>query len=101
PASTCTSTPSLHDALPISVGEIISQIQPTPESEVVPSETRVIFEISNGPELVSLNNLKGMTEKEAKDYLEKNNLAMNKEEESSEDRKSTRLNSSHVSISYA
>ena len=66
------------------VGEIISQIQPTPESEVVPSETRVIFEISNGPELVSLNNLKGMTEKEAKDYLEKNNLSMNKEEESSE-----------------
>ena len=66
------------------VGEIISQIQPTPESEVVPSETRVIFEISNGPELVSLNNLKGMTEKEARDYLEKNNLTMNKEEESSE-----------------
>lgn len=66
------------------VGEIISQIQPTSESEVVPSETRVIFEISNGPELVSLNNLKGMTEKEAKDYLEKNNLTMNKEEEISE-----------------
>src|SRR5699024_7681810 len=39
-------------------GEIISQIQPVPDTEVVPSETRVIFEVSNGPEKISLNNLK-------------------------------------------
>lgn len=66
------------------VGEIITQIQPDPDSEVVPSETRVIFEISNGPELVSLNNLKGMTEEEAREYLEGNNLVMNVIEEHSE-----------------
>lgn len=59
------------------VGEITSQIQPTPDTEGVPSETRAIFEISKGPELVSLNNLRGMTEKEAKDYLESHKLKMN------------------------
>jgi serine/threonine-protein kinase len=65
-------------------GEIISQIQPPADSEVVPSETRVIFEISNGPELISLNNLKGMTEAEAKEYLDRKQLVMNVREESSE-----------------
>lgn len=59
------------------VGEITSQIQPTPDSEVVPGETRAIFEISAGPELVSLNNLRGMTEEEAKEYLESHKLKMN------------------------
>ncbi|MBM7598643.1 serine/threonine-protein kinase [Virgibacillus halotolerans] len=59
------------------VGEILSQIQPVADSEVVPSETRVLFEVSKGPELVSLNNLKGMTEKEAKAYLESHQLKMN------------------------
>src|SRR5699024_6989240 len=58
-------------------GDIITQIQPEPETEVVPSETRVIFEISIGPELVELNNLRGMTEEEAKSYLEEQNLSIN------------------------
>lgn len=66
------------------VGEIIRQIQPEPESEVVPSETSVIFETSIGPELISLNNLTGMTEEEARSYLEENNLIMNVIEEHSE-----------------
>ena len=67
------------------VGEIITQIQPSEDSEVVPGEERVIFEVSRGPELVSLNNLTGMTEQEARSYLENNNLVMNKVEETSED----------------
>jgi serine/threonine-protein kinase len=66
------------------VGEIITQIQPNPDSDVVPSETRVIFEVSEGPDLVSLNNLRGMTEQEARDYLEGNNLVMNLHEENSD-----------------
>lgn len=66
------------------VGEIITQIQPTPNGDVVPSETRVIFEVSQGPELVSLNNLRGMTEQEARDYLEGNNLIMNVHQENSD-----------------
>ncbi|MGX4669183.1 Stk1 family PASTA domain-containing Ser/Thr kinase [Cerasibacillus sp. JNUCC 74] len=60
------------------VGEIIDQIQPTADSEVVPSETKVIFRVSIGPETVSLNNLKGMTEAEASDYLTSNGLEMEK-----------------------
>lgn len=65
-------------------GEITNQLQPSPDTEVIPSETRVIFEVSIGPELISLNNLTGMTEKEARDYLEKNNLVFTKHEENSD-----------------
>lgn len=65
-------------------GEIISQIQPSAGSKVIPSETKVIFEISIGPELISLNNLKGMTEDEVKKYLDDNGLKMNKIEEHSD-----------------
>lgn len=66
------------------VGEIITQIQPVPEAEVIPDETRVIFEVSAGTEKVNLNNLKGMTETEAKDYLANAGLSMNKINEHSE-----------------
>ncbi len=62
-------------------GEILNQLQPSPDTEVIPSETRVIFEVSLGPELISLNNLTGMTEDQVKEYLDKNNLkiALNEE----------------------
>lgn len=66
------------------VGEIISQIQPAPGSEVVPSDTKVIFEISSGPKSVNLINLKGMTEEEVKAYLDSHHLKMNKNEENSD-----------------
>lgn len=56
------------------VGEIISQIQPQPESQVIPEETNVIFEISRGPELILLSSLTGMAEQEARDYLDQQNL---------------------------
>src|SRR5699024_10599934 len=65
-------------------GEIVTQIQPDSDTEVVPSETRAIFEVSIGPELVELNNLKGMTEDEATSYLEEHNLTVNVVEEHSE-----------------
>lgn len=65
-------------------GEIISQVQPEAETEVVPSETQVIFEVSSGPELISLNNLKGMTEEEVSDYLKSEGLLMNKKSETSD-----------------
>lgn len=65
-------------------GEIISQIQPLPDSKVIPSEEQVIFEVSSGPKLISLKNLKGMSETEAKNYLAKNNLKMNLMEENSD-----------------
>ncbi|MFC2950156.1 Stk1 family PASTA domain-containing Ser/Thr kinase [Virgibacillus sediminis] len=65
-------------------GEIITQIQPMPDSEVVPSEARVIFEVSTGPELIELNNLRGMTEEQARKELEDENLKMEVIEESSD-----------------
>ncbi|MEF2291587.1 Stk1 family PASTA domain-containing Ser/Thr kinase [Virgibacillus dokdonensis] len=66
------------------IGEIIEQIQPSPDSEVVPSETKVIFRISSGPKTVRLNNLKGMTEAEAEEYLKNYGLKMNKETDHSD-----------------
>ncbi|MFD1849102.1 Stk1 family PASTA domain-containing Ser/Thr kinase [Oceanobacillus bengalensis] len=56
------------------VGEIIRQISPNPDDEVIPGETEVIFEISNGPEPVSLTDLTGMTEEDAIAYLKDENL---------------------------
>src|SRR5699024_4548131 len=66
-------------------GEILKQIQPTPGNEVVPSETTVIMEISAGPEMISLNNLKGMTEDEVKTYLNKHGLVYQRHYESYDD----------------
>jgi len=65
-------------------GEIIRQIQPTPDSEVIPSETTVIFEVSSGPETTSLTNLKGMTEDEAESYLNNHDLKIEVHKEHSE-----------------
>ncbi|WP_368654769.1 Stk1 family PASTA domain-containing Ser/Thr kinase [Ornithinibacillus sp. 4-3] len=59
------------------VGEIIAQIEPEPGSEVVPSETVVVFDVSKGEEPVTLDNLVGMTEEEARDYIDENDLTIN------------------------
>lgn len=66
------------------IGEIITQIQPVPGEEVVPSETTVIFEISGGPKTISLNNLNGLSLNDAKKYAEQNNLRLNVSEEHSD-----------------
>lgn len=66
------------------VGEIIAQVQPLPDKEVVPSETTVIFEISNGPEKIKLSSLRGSTLDEAKDYAEENDLKLDVSEEESD-----------------
>ncbi|GGP12272.1 Stk1 family PASTA domain-containing Ser/Thr kinase [Oceanobacillus neutriphilus] len=66
------------------VGEIISQVQPDPGASVVPADTKVIFEVSAGPEMVSLNNLTGMNEEEVKGYLDRNELSINQHEEHSD-----------------
>lgn len=65
-------------------GEITKQIEPNPGKEVVPSETKVIFEVSKGPEMISLINLKGMSEDAAKEYLDEKGLEMNLKEEHSD-----------------
>src|SRR5699024_8832907 len=67
------------------VDEIIAQIEPEPDSEVVPSETKITFEVSAGLETIKLDNLKGNTRKEAEDYLTEQGFKMNLIEENSED----------------
>ncbi|SDL75481.1 Stk1 family PASTA domain-containing Ser/Thr kinase [Sediminibacillus halophilus] len=67
------------------VGEIITQIQPQPDAEVVPDETNVIFEISKGPETVTLPSYQGMTESEARKAIEDEGLRVAVTEEHSED----------------
>ncbi|MFC4404625.1 Stk1 family PASTA domain-containing Ser/Thr kinase [Gracilibacillus xinjiangensis] len=51
-------------------GEIISQHQPEVGTDVIPSRTTVIFEVSRGLEKIQLNRLEGMTQSEAIEYLE-------------------------------
>src|SRR5690625_483425 len=65
-------------------GEIITQVQPSPGKEVVPSETTVIFEISSGLEKTSLSSLSGLTVNQAQDYVDKNDLKLEVTEEYSD-----------------
>ncbi|SHF50405.1 Stk1 family PASTA domain-containing Ser/Thr kinase [Ornithinibacillus halophilus] len=65
-------------------GSIIRQITPKAGSDVVPSETRVVFEVSSGPEQIKLNSLRNMTEEEVKEYLDEYGLKMKKHEENSD-----------------
>lgn len=58
------------------IGEIVNQIQPAPGTEVIPSETVVIFEVSGGPKKIALGNLIGLTVEQAKDYAERNKLKL-------------------------
>ena len=58
------------------IGQIITQIQPEPKEKVVPSETTVIFEVSSGPERVTLSSLSGMTRSEVQNYADRNNLTV-------------------------
>lgn len=67
------------------VGEILTQIQPAPKSDVVPSETKVIFEISGGPKKISLNNLVGQSLNDVKSYADTNNLKLEVTEDYSDD----------------
>lgn len=68
------------------VGEIITQIQPKPGEKVIPEETTVIFEISNGPPKVTVQPLKGKTEEEIRTYINsEDNLSFNLIREFSDD----------------
>ena len=58
------------------VGTIITQIQPNEDSEVVPAETKVIFEVSSGPNTLVLDDLVGKTESEIKTYAQAHGLSL-------------------------
>ncbi len=63
-------------------GQIVSQ-QPLPDSEVIPSETFIIFEVSIGKEKVVLEDLTNMTVQAATKYLEDKDLIASITEEHS------------------
>ncbi|MGN8645045.1 Stk1 family PASTA domain-containing Ser/Thr kinase [Gracilibacillus sp. HCP3S3_G5_1] len=67
------------------VGEIIEQIQPAPGTDVVPRDTTVIFEISKGPEKITLNRLIGLHVDEATEYLTDRDLSADIKEVHDED----------------
>ncbi|KGP73944.1 Stk1 family PASTA domain-containing Ser/Thr kinase [Pontibacillus yanchengensis] len=53
-----------------SEGEIIGQVQPNPGDKVIPEETSVIFEVSDGPEQVQVSKLVGDYLQEVYDYID-------------------------------
>lgn len=66
-------------------GQIIAQIEPEPNAEVVPSDTTVIFDVSIGTKMITLVDLTGLSEQEARDYLTSNNLSVKVREKNSTD----------------
>lgn len=65
-------------------GDIISQTEPNEGDEVVPAETKVIFEVSSGPETFTLMRLTGLSLDEAKEYANENGLTLDVSEEHSD-----------------
>ncbi|SDJ02877.1 Stk1 family PASTA domain-containing Ser/Thr kinase [Salimicrobium halophilum] len=62
-------------------GEILEQLQPSENQEVVPGETSVLFRVSTGPPKVMLRPLRNMTQEEARNYLEEEGLQMETSEQ--------------------
>ena len=58
-------------------GQIIKQHQPNEGDFVIPSEARIIFEISKGEETFPINRLIGLDVDEATEYLEAQDLKVN------------------------
>ncbi len=67
-----------------SVGEIITQIQPNVGKEVAPNETSVIFEVSQGPESIILDDFIERNKDVFLGYAEKHNFKYDIKEEYSD-----------------
>jgi serine/threonine-protein kinase len=63
------------------IGTILTQVEPQPGTSVVPSETIVVFEVSVGKRMVTLDDLVGLDELEAREYLTDKNLVAKVTEE--------------------
>lgn len=66
-------------------GEIIGQVQPDPGEEIIPEETRVIFDVSLGPPTVSLSSFAGWSLEAVQEYIRDNNLTLSINEENSDE----------------
>lgn len=60
-------------------GEIVDQ-DPAPGTEIIPSETDLIFTVSQGKERITLEDLTGYSESQIKEYEEKSSLEINVKE---------------------
>ncbi len=63
------------------VGTILKQVEPQPGESVVASETIVMFEVSAGKRMVTIDDLVGLNELEAREYLTDKNLVAKVTEE--------------------
>lgn len=59
------------------VGTILNQVEPAAGEEVRPRETIVVFEVSVGKRMVTLDDLTGLNELEAREYLTDKKLVAN------------------------
>ncbi|MDQ0350574.1 serine/threonine-protein kinase [Alkalibacillus filiformis] len=66
-------------------GEIINQIQPEPGDEIIPEDTRIIFEVSQGPPSISLPRFRDDTLERVQNFAQENELMLEIEEEHSDD----------------
>lgn len=57
-------------------GEILEHVTPSPGDNVIPEDTNVSFQVSSGPPTFELSNLEGVTEQNARDYLERRGLGV-------------------------
>ncbi|SIS37805.1 Stk1 family PASTA domain-containing Ser/Thr kinase [Salimicrobium flavidum] len=71
-----TSVFSINESSERPEGEILEQLQPSVDQEVVPGETSVLFRVSTGPPKIILRPLRNITEEEARSYLEEEGLEM-------------------------
>src|SRR5699024_12663148 len=88
---------SLHDALPICAVVEVSDVRPETKEQVESLGGR--FLVVESTEEVKTEG--GYAKEVSKEFLEKQQQLIKDKIRDAEDRKSTRLNSSHVSISYA
>ncbi|MGG3888998.1 Stk1 family PASTA domain-containing Ser/Thr kinase [Metabacillus fastidiosus] len=65
-------------------GTILSQT-PEQDDEVIPSETEVVFTVSDGPKRIKLIDLKGKTKEEVYNYVAENGLNINDSEQYSDE----------------
>lgn len=67
-------------------GEIIAANSTRTRGEaIIPENTRVIFDVSNGPPTISLQSVEGWSLEDVQDYAKTNNLSLVTEEEFSDD----------------
>src|SRR5206468_12271881 len=99
PAHSAFYTLSLHDALPISLCEVFGTLTPPAQVVATDIDTNVLVAAESG--VYAMEKLEKLSAERAKRFFLKGKGGQSGMARSAEDRKSTRLNSSHDQSSYA